>query len=141
MTKARIPKQQTTNRQVNQLQDDVSSATAILRNGPFGDGQLIGSLIFPYDAALAPSYQHATAVPNIVLVDHGLDRQWQGFVVLGQVQPFNSTIATLIIVEDAMAQLGYPIDGTKQVAFQLFQPCLIPDGIAVDPVNLAVWLF
>jgi len=94
-----LASEQTGDRQLNQIQDNIKSATNTLRSSPFGDGNLVKSIAM---------------VPGTVTVNHGLGRAIQGFIVV-RYQVTAGTIPSAIVEVSNPSTLGITIDTTKQV--------------------------
>ena len=89
--------EQTGDRQINAIQDNVRSATQALRSGPFGAGNLVKDVEFSL---------------GITIVDHGLGRTPQGFIVVRYVVTNGTTPYALVQVSDPTTT----IDTSRQFA-------------------------
>jgi len=118
----------TDNRQVNDLQEAISSATQVVRDSPMGDGNQRSGLTFPFDTHLSPSFEHDSGLVEVILVDHGLGRLPNGFIV-DDLQ-LSSTDVTVLhpiarLTGDLLtAFVGYRVNEAKQVALVCSTPCV-----------------
>lgn len=102
--------EQTGNRQVNDLQSSQSQATQQLRDGPFGDGNLVKGIKF--------------AGGDHQAVNHGLNRQYQGWVIVR----FQSQADAAVVTESTFV---LTVDQTKQINLYC------SDG----PTTVDIWFF
>ena len=94
-------KQQSGDRLFNKSLSATSSAIAGLRKGPFGDGNLITDLVMP--------------ASNSIVVNHGLNRAYQGFITTSASSAWTSTPGLLYIITDPVTAGFAGLDPTKQI--------------------------
>lgn len=91
--------EQTGSRQGQAIQVNTQQVTQILRNGPFGNGNLIKGI---------------SIAPGTLLVNHGLGRAYQGFVVVRYQVTAGTTPGAIVEVSDP-GTLGITVDPTLQI--------------------------
>jgi hypothetical protein len=116
----KVPFQQTGDRQVNQLQQQQAASTQQLRDGPFGNGNLVTNLVFQGGDQQS--------------VPHGLGRAFVGFIIVDFLYNGNSGNAYPLVRLVGVDQDPKNVpDPTKYV--QLYCPSL--DG----PNTYAIWFY
>lgn len=93
-------KQKSADRQFNQMQSQLDGTLKTLRLSPFGGGSLITGLTMTGDG---------------ILVDHGLNAAYQGFVVLNAGFSYTGGPCLIYAISNPSATVYKSVDKSKQI--------------------------